>query len=91
MSHIKIIEQVAYQSEEPDVVEKSIGLFVNCHLAICEHEDQKRYAKEKQDLIDKKTRQEARTANPDDKAVIQKELAILKAQEDKEAVHQDKR
>lgn len=54
MSHITIIEQVAYQSEEPDVVDKSIGLFVNCHLAICDHDDQLRYAKEKKDMVDKK-------------------------------------
>ena len=54
MSHIKIIEQVAYQSEVPEVVDKSIGLFINCHLAICDHEDQERHARDKQDMIEKK-------------------------------------
>ena len=43
LSSINIIEQVAYQSEEPVVVEKSIGLFVNCYLAICEHDEALRF------------------------------------------------
>ena len=70
LSHLTIIEQVAYQSEDEDVVDKSIGLFVNCYLAMCEEEDQQRYAKEKKDHLDKTQRKFDRTANPDDKAVI---------------------
>ena len=72
LSHIAIIEQVAYQSEDEDVVDKSIGLFVNCYLAMCDEEDQQRYAKEKKDHLDKTQRKFDRTANPEDKEVIKK-------------------
>ena len=49
--YIDIIEQVAYQSQEQEVVEKSIGLFVNCYLAICDEDDAKRCKKENDDKI----------------------------------------
>ena len=65
------------------MVDKSIGLFINCYLATCDQDDQERHAREKQDMIEKKKRQLNRTQIPDDKAVIEAELKILKAEKDK--------
>ena len=37
------MEEIALQSEEPTVTERSIGLYVNCFLAMCDDDDMKRH------------------------------------------------
>ena len=46
MVNIEIMEAIAKQSEEEVVIERSIGLYVNCFLALCDGDDRLRFDSE---------------------------------------------
>lgn len=43
LSHIEIMREIAYQGEDPDIIDRALGLYINCYLAIADHEDKSRY------------------------------------------------
>ena len=42
LSFLEIIREIAYQCEDPDIIDRALGLYINCYLAIADHDDKMR-------------------------------------------------